>query len=90
MSEAGGDKRSNDYKNRVSSNGERRSETNIHTDKELAQMAGVGTGTVARFNKVVNSDDEDVKQRVLSGKTSISVGYNDNNKMKIGCTLIEY
>lgn len=23
----------------------------IHTDKELAKMAGVGTGTVARFNK---------------------------------------
>lgn len=24
----------------------------IHTDKELAKMAGVGTGTVARFNKL--------------------------------------
>lgn len=58
MSEGGGDKRSNDYKNRVSPNGERHSETKIHTDKELAKMAGVGTGTVARFNKVLNSDDE--------------------------------
>lgn len=26
-----------------------------HTDKELAKMAGVGTGTVARFNRVKNS-----------------------------------
>lgn len=27
--------------------------TKIHTDKELAKMAGVGTGTIARFNKVM-------------------------------------
>ena len=33
-----------------------------HTDKELAKMAGVGTGTIARYNRVMKSDDE-VKQR---------------------------
>ncbi|WP_418752463.1 hypothetical protein [Frisingicoccus sp.] len=33
-----------------SPNGEQ-SKSKIHTDKELAKMAGVGTGTVARFNK---------------------------------------
>lgn len=25
---------------------------NVHTDKELAKMAGVGVGTVARYNRV--------------------------------------
>lgn len=40
-----------------SPNGEKVKST--HTDKEIAKMAGVGTGTVARFNKVMNSDDED-------------------------------
>ena len=25
----------------------------IHTDKELAKMAGVGTGTVARYNQII-------------------------------------
>ena len=30
----------------------------FHTDKELAKLAGVGTGTVARFNRVMKSDDE--------------------------------
>lgn len=30
----------------------------IHTDKELAKLAGVGTGTIARFNRVMSSDDE--------------------------------
>lgn len=52
MSEGGGDKKSINYKNRVSTNGEKRSDTKIHTDKELAKMAGVGTGTVARYDTV--------------------------------------
>lgn len=47
----------------------------IHTDKELAKMAGVGTGTVARFNRVMNSDDEDLKKKVLANEVSINAGY---------------
>lgn len=75
MSEGGGDKKSDNYKNRVSPNGEKRSDTKIHTDKELAKMAGVGTGTVARFNKVMNSDDEELKKKVLANEVSINAGY---------------
>lgn len=59
-----------------SPNGEQ-SKPKTHTDKELAKMAGVGTGTVARFNKVMNFDSKDIKQRVMSGKTSISSGYKE-------------
>lgn len=29
----------------------------IRTDKELAKLAGVGTGTIARFNRVMSSDE---------------------------------
>lgn len=36
----------------------------IHTDKELAKMAGVGTGTIARYNRVMNSDE--AKQRKVA------------------------
>ena len=43
-----------------SPNGEKVKST--HTDKELAKMAGVGTGTVARFSKIMNSNNEDIKQ----------------------------
>lgn len=46
-----------------------------HTDKELAKMAGVGTGTIARFNKVMKSDDEELKKKVLSNEVSINAGY---------------
>lgn len=62
----GGDKKSENAKNRVSPNGEKRSVT--HTDKELAKMAGVGTGTIARYNRVMNSDNEELKKEVLSGE----------------------
>lgn len=36
--------------------------------------------------KILNSDNEDLKQRVQSGETSISAGY----KMTRGCILAEY
>ena len=36
-----------------------------HTDKELAKMASVGTGTIARYNRVMNSDDEELKKTIL-------------------------
>ena len=57
-----------------SPNGEQ-SKNRIHTDKELAKMAGVGTGTIARFNKVMNSDDEELKKKVLANEVSINDGY---------------
>lgn len=38
------------------------------TDSQTAKKAGVGVGTVARFNKVMNSDDEELKKKVLEMK----------------------
>lgn len=38
-----------------SPNGETLIEKQTHTDKELAKMARVGTGTVARHNRIMNS-----------------------------------
>ena len=49
--------------------------TSTRTDKELAKLAGVGTGTVARFNKVMNSDDDELKKKVLAKEVSINAGY---------------
>lgn len=40
-----------------SPNGETLIQKQTHTDKELAKKAGVGVGTVARYNRVMNSDD---------------------------------
>ena len=41
---------------------EKKSHTSpTHTREQVAKLSGVGTGTVARFNKVMNSDDEELK-----------------------------
>ena len=45
-----------------------------HTDKELAKMAGVGTGTIARYNRVMKSDDE-AKQRKVAVEYVKLCGY---------------
>jgi transposase len=31
---------------------------NNYTDNQVAKMSGVGVGTVARYNKVMNSNDK--------------------------------
>lgn len=57
----------------------------IRTDKELAKMAGVGTGTIARFNRVMNSDDEELKKKLLSDEVKINTAYEkvrENEKKK--------
>ncbi len=50
---------------------------NIDTNKKLADIAGVKPTTYKMGAKVLNSDNEDIKQRVLSGETSISAGYKE-------------
>lgn len=53
-----------------SPNGEH-SKNKIRTDKELAKLAGVGTGTIARFNRVMSSDDEELKKKLLADEVKI-------------------
>lgn len=48
-----------------------------NTREQVAKMSGVGTGTVARFNKVMNSDDEELKNKVLTNEVSINAGYKE-------------
>lgn len=51
----------------------------IDTTQKLADMAGVSRTTYRMGAKVLNSDNEDVKNRVLSGETSISAGYKEHS-----------
>ena len=53
--------------------------TNPTTSEKLAQIAGVSEKTYRMGAKVLNSDNEDVKNRVLSGETSISAGYKEHS-----------
>lgn len=63
-------------KNSSSPNGEKLNKKEpIHTDKELAKLAGVGIGTIARFNRVMSSDDEDLKKKLLADEVKINTAY---------------
>lgn len=50
---------------------------NPTTDKKLADIADVSEKTYRMGAKILNSDNDDLKQRVQSGETSISAGYKE-------------
>lgn len=52
-----------------------------NTSEKLASIAGVSEKTYRMGAKVLNSDNEDVKNRVLSGETSISAGYREHSPL---------
>lgn len=54
-----------------------RNRSNNETNAKLAQVAGVGKETYRMGAKVLNSNNEELKKRVLSGETSISAGYKE-------------
>lgn len=66
-----------------------RSETNnfeSRTISKLAAIAGVSKETYRMGAKILHSDDEELKQRVMSGETKISAGYKElqnKNKPKV-------
>lgn len=55
-----------------------RSET--WTDSQTAKKAGVGVGTVARYNRVMNSDDEELKTKVKTGEVTVNKAYEEVRK----------
>ena len=52
------------------------------TNAKLAKAANVNRETYRQAKRVLDSDNEDVKQRVLSGETSISAGYKELTQSK--------
>lgn len=42
---------------------------------KLAKTAGVSTDTYSKGKKILDSDNEELKQEVLSGEKSINAGY---------------
>lgn len=79
QSNAGGDRKSNEYKKSVTPNlGEAiRSNSNNETNTKLSKLAGVGKETYRMGAKILNSGNEKLKQEVLSGEKSINAGYKE-------------
>lgn len=70
MSAGGGDKKSG------SQNSSTPKIEKIDVRNKLAETAGVSTDTYSKGSKILNSNNEEVKQKVLSGEMSINAGYN--------------
>lgn len=70
--------------------------TDNETNSKLAKLAGVGKETYRMGAKILNSDNEELKKRVQSSKTSISAGYKEiiqikkEEKLKEGFNYVQY
>lgn len=52
------------------------SDTPINVRAKLAETAGVSEGTYSKGKKILDSNNEEVKEKVMSGEMSINAGYN--------------
>lgn len=59
---------------------ERNERKSSWTDNQTAKKAGVGIGTVARYNRVMNSDDEELKTKVKTGEVTVNKAYEEVRK----------
>lgn len=48
-----------------------------NTREQVAKMSGVGTGTVARYDAIMKSDDEELKEKVRTGEVKIGTAYTE-------------
>ncbi|TGY95033.1 hypothetical protein E5329_16900 [Petralouisia muris] len=54
----------------------------INTSEKLANIAGVSGKTYSMGKKILDSDNETLKQEVLSGEKSINAGYKELTQNK--------
>lgn len=52
-----------------------KNDTSNYTRQQIAQKANVGSGTIARYDKVMNSDNEEIKKKMENGELSINTAY---------------
>lgn len=48
-----------------------------NTRQQVAKMSGVGTGTVARYDAIMKTDDEELKKKVQTGEVKIGTAYRE-------------
>lgn len=63
-------------------------ENKIDVRAKLAKTAGVSTDTYSKGKKILDSDNETLKQEVLSGEKSINAGYKELTQIHYMCVEI--
>lgn len=65
------------------------SKNKIDVRAKLAETAGVSTDTYSKGKKILNSNNEKLKQEVLLGEKSINAGYKELTGKKVGKRIKE-
>ena len=55
------------------------SEHKINVRAKLAETAGVSQDTYSKGKKILDSNNEEIKQKVMSGEMGKNAGYNKNS-----------
>ena len=55
----------------------RKAEKKLHTDKELANLAGVSDNTIRKARRIVRDADDAVKRELRQGKLTVNKAYTD-------------
>lgn len=69
--------------NSITPIGEKLSTHETWTDNQIAKKAGVGTGSVARYNKIMKSNDEELKEQVKTGQVTVNKAYEEVRKREV-------
>lgn len=65
----------------VQNNGEHKSHTSpTHTREQLSRETGVSTANIAKYDVVMKSDDEELKEKVKTGQVKIGTAYREVKK----------
>lgn len=66
----------------------------VNTRKQMAKAVGVSEGSIAKLDKIYQSDNNEVKKNVMSGETSIDAGFkqivNKTAKIKSGDKIDQF
>lgn len=57
--------------------GSKMRDRSTNTREQVARMSGVGAGTVARYDAIMKSDDDDLKKKVQTGEVKIGTAYRE-------------
>jgi len=85
QAKAGGDKKSLDYKKSVPPTLGEAVESKKHDNEvtsQLAKMANVGKETFRKAERVLDSEKEEVKEKMLSGEKSINASYKELQRLE--------
>ena len=66
----------------VDANETKTRDRSTNTREQVAKLSGVGVGTVARYDAVMKSHDEDLKRKVQTGEVKIGTAYREVKKKK--------